>query len=328
MRFILVCLFLSLVSCSKDNRNNTNDNESDWSIDEQFVTGHFSLYPLVLNPDFTSVYNTNLEDNERVGVLNFGTDIVVFPYSYVYNSEIVNINKNGRKYVFTYCPITKSAIAFNSTGIYRASGYLFKDNLTPWDEDTESIWSQMLLKGINGESKNKKLNTIPLLETKWKVVKDNFPSAKVLTNIASYSRFSSPPPLNDDNTNDTNNENAPEQFGKLVYGIVSGFDSVSIFDYDGFSAKKRIDIIVDGEKYLVYGNAGKHIISAFKVEDFKDYELLDDSEFPYILYRSNGKKYNVYGKSPNGDVLSKPKHAFVASWKAWHDLYKSFKFEN
>jgi len=96
-------------------------------------------------------------------------------------NEIINDEFQGQKCAFTYCPITKSTLAFTRDEIFRASGFLFKDNQTPWDDKTETIWSQMLIKGIKGPKENVRFNTIPVVETTWKTVRLYFTNAKVVS---------------------------------------------------------------------------------------------------------------------------------------------------
>jgi len=108
-------------------------------VDESDITGILALNPLIINPEFTSISNFDLADNVIVGVVNFGSEIRVYPYSYMSIVEIVSDEYNGQKYAFSYCPITKSSVAFNREMSFRAFGYLYRENLTPWDEATESI---------------------------------------------------------------------------------------------------------------------------------------------------------------------------------------------
>ncbi len=329
--FIVVLLSVLLLGCSKEDSKNDNS-ESDWVVDEEQVTGGLSLFPLDLNPEFTSISNVNLSDDEIVGVVNFGSEIRVYPYKFVKNNEIVNDVFNGQKYAFSYCPLTYSSLAFTRESVFRASGYLFKKNLTPWDEATESIWSQMLIKGIRGSQSNQRLNTIPVLETTWKTVRENFPSAKVVENLSefrvsyqdskyenktspSYTRDS---PIPDD---DTGEENIPEN-SELVYGIIDGNSSVNIFRYSDFSNSN----VILSQDYIVYGNSSKGVITAFKVSNTQDYQGLED-QFPLIIEDGNGVKYDILGRGTNGAVLEKPEYAFVAIWIAWDDFYDRFIFQ-
>lgn len=310
-------IFLTLLSCSSDDTSSAIDN-----IIGDDLSGQLNLFPLALNPEFTSVSEVDLGNSSLVGLMSFGSTVRVYPYAFVTHNEIVNDEFQGQKYAFSYCPITKSSVAFTRTGIFRASGYLYKDNLAPWDEETESIWSQMLFKGIIGENENRLLNTIPVLETTWKTVKDYFPNARVVTSDLFLTRFSSPP--DDDNGGNSDDANSPDS-GDFVYGIVNG-STVNIFRYSDFSASKTINITIQGQKYIVCGNAGKRTINAFKVSNFDNYSIIED-EFPFVLKHSNGTKYDILGRGNNGVTLQKPKSAYVAIWWAWKDFYSNFVFQ-
>lgn len=326
--FVTLFAFIIIFSCSsKDEPSEIINSDDDWIVDENDVTGEFFLFPLSLNPNFNSVKNINLNDDELVGVVYLGSDIIVYPYVYTFENEVINDEYNGQKYAFTYCPITKSALAFTRTEIFRASGYLYKNNLTPWDDKTESIWSQMLIKGINGDKKNKKFNTIPVLETTWNTVKENFPRAKVLDGVPSLNKkgilnFKTPPDDNNDSGNDSS-ENAPE-FGEYVYGIIDNFNGVNVFKYSDFSNGPLFKVI-NNQDYVIVGSQSKRYINAFKVGDFNNYEALEN-EFPNVIVNKQGVKYNILGIGTDGSVLEKPKYAYVAIWRAWEDFYSNFKF--
>lgn len=314
LAFILV---FTLISCSDDSASDDTNLDA---ISISDLTGTLNLFPLALNPEFKSVSETNIGDNSLVGIVNFGNAIRVFPYEFMTHNEIVNDEYQGVKYAFSYCPITKSSVAFKRNTIFRASGYLLNDNLTPWDEETESIWSQMLLKGIIGEKESIPFNTIPVLETTWKTVKDHFPTAQVVSSDIFFTRISPP----DDESNDGTSPNAP-QTNELVYGII-GNGKVAIFKPYDFSNSKLLKVSTLNDKYLVYGNSGKKIITAFKVSNLDDYQLLEN-EFPYIIESSSGIKYNILGRGTNGSSLQRPDKAYVAIWKAWLDFYNSFEFQ-
>lgn len=306
---------LALLSCSNNDSDTIVDNNQ---IDDN-LTGKFSLFPLALNPDFTSVDEAMVNDNALVGLISFGSTVVVYPYNFVTHNEIINDTQVGIKYAFSYCPITKSSVAFTRDQTFRASGYLYKNNLAPWDEKTETIWSQMLLQGIDGKKNGQRFNTIPVVETTWKTVKDYFPNAKVISSNVFMSRTSSPP----DDEDDSNSENSPEA-NELVYGIITG-GSVHIFKPSDFS-DKIINVTIQSQKYIVYGNSSKRVINAFKVNRFEDYTVLGSDEFPYVIKNSNGIKYDILGRGTNGSNLEKPKFAYVAIWEAWKDFYSNFKF--
>ena len=178
-------IFFILISCSKEDSTGTNVN----AINIKDLSGTFNLFPLALNPEFTSVSEVNIGEVPLVGILSLGNTLKVFPYVFMTHNEIVNDEYQGVKYTFSYCPITKSSVAFKRNGLFRVLGYLFNGNLTPWDEETETIWSQVLLKGILGEKENIQFNTIPLVETRWKTVKEHFPFAQVVTSDLFFNKI-------------------------------------------------------------------------------------------------------------------------------------------
>ena len=317
---VLMVLILFLGCSSSDDKEIDQSSNNDITLND--LAGSFSLYTLAINPEFTSVSKVDLADSNLVGIVTFGSSIRVYPYVFVTHNEIVNDEFQGQKYAFSYCPNTKSSIAFKTNEIFRASGYLFKDNLTPWDEKTETIWSQMLLKGIVGKKASVFLNTIPVVETTWRTVKEHFPTAQVVTADLFLTRSSLPP--EDEDKGNSNSENSPDS-GDFVYGIVSG-NRVSIFKYADFSESKTIEVVIQSQKYIVYGDPGKRIINALKVSDFESYSTIE-GEFPYVLQHSNGTKYDVLGRGNNGSTLEKPKYAYVAIWKAWKDFYSNYDFQ-
>lgn len=318
-RLFIILMFITLFSCSKSEL--PNDVAGISSLIEKDLIGSFSLFPLAEHPDFDLVSDVHLDDIALVGIVNFGSEIRIYPHPYIVRYEIVNDEFQGLKYAFSYCPITKSSLAFKREQTFRASGYLYKDNLTPWDEKTGTIWSQMLIKGLIGEKKNKKLNTIPVIETTWKTVKQYFPKAKVM----SSGSFSSKDVLPGDNNN-AESEDSPE-LSDYAYGIIDSFDKVYIFKYSDFTDRKNIGITIQNQNYIVYGDPSKRIINAFKVSSFADYESIDD-DFPYVLKHKNGTKYDVFGRGENGLILEKPSYAYIAVWKAWKDFYTIFNFQN
>lgn len=325
--FVILIISVFVLSCSSKDDSSENDlSDNGWIIDEKDISGDFFLYPLAINPNFGSINSISLNDGQLVGVLTFGLDVVVYPYVYTFENEVINADYNGRKYAFTYCPITKSAVAFTRTQIFRASGYLYKDNLTPWDDETESIWSQMLIKGIKGDNKNRRFNTIPILETTWGSVKAFFPNAKVFTGTSSSGKSSSykskrnPPDEDTGGDSDIEKPNPDEH----VYGIIDNFDNVHIFRHTNFRNKIVVKTI-SGQEYIVIGNQSSRFFNAFKVDNAEDYEVLDN-ELPFIIKNKSGIKYNILGVGTNGSILEKPKYAYVAAWWAWEDFYSNFIF--
>jgi hypothetical protein len=315
-------LLLTLLSCGEE--SNTIIVE-EASLEDCGLNGSGNLYPLAENPQFTSVAATTLPNESLVGIVNFGTEIRVYPYDYTYLHEVINDQHGTTTFAFTYCPLTKSSVAFTKELNFRASGYLLNDNLIPWDEKTESLWSQMLGKGLECAQNEERLNTLQIVETQWSTVKAFFPNAKVLTDdyvsrIAAHPRISQ-------------YRSTPSQ-GNHVYGFVNEVSraeetpKVRIFKYSDFATIKRYDVAVFSKKFIVCGDETKRVINAFNVTKTEDYTTLPESEFPYVLAHSNGTKFTILGMGTDGSQLPKVDFGYVALWGSWNQFYTDFEFVN
>jgi hypothetical protein len=315
-------LFVAIYSCSQD--ETTLNTQVLTASDCVSLNGLGNLYPLAENPRFTTVSNTNLDDESLVSIINFGDEIRVYPYDYTFRHEVINDSYNGIKFAFTYCPLTKSAVAFKTETNFRASGYLLNDNLIPWDEKTQSFWSQMLGKGLECSGNESVLATIQVVETKWSTVKSYFSDAKVLTDdFVKKSGIKS--------ENERYSIISPE-IGEQVFGIVTNIikpgssPEVSILRYSDFKTLSRFNISVLSKNYIICGNEEKRIINAFNVANIDAYDTLDTTQFPYVLEDKKGVKYTILGIGTDGSQLPKAKFSYVALWGAWKRFYNDFTF--
>lgn len=317
---MLLLLFISS-SCSDSSSEELQIEAIEtWSVDTAQITGSFSPFPLGTEPKYDIVSNMSLPDTLLVGVMVFDSEIRVYPYPHTFATEIINDSYQGQKYAFSYCPITKSAVAFERNMNYQASGYLYKNNMTPWDEETETIFSQMLIRGIYGSDDGGRMNTLPVVETQWKTIKDYYPQAKVMKPITANKTSSIA-----GKSSSTVVSDIPE-LGEHTYGILDDDDKVHIFRYSNFTEIKRVDITQRSKNYIVCGDADTKIINAFEVNDFNDFVVLTD-EFPLVLQDENGVKYDIFGRGDNGSKLNSPEFAYVAKWWAWDDFFDSFTFQ-
>lgn len=322
IRSFFLILFVIINACS--NNENTLNTEVLTATDCVSLDGLGNLYPLAENPKFTTVSNTNLDDESLVSIINFGNEIRVYPYEYTFKHEVINDSYNNIKFAFTYCPLTKSAVAFKTDTNFRASGYLLNDNLIPWDEKTQSYWSQMLGKGLECTGNETVFETLQVVETKWSTVKNYFLEAKVLTDDFVKKTASQ-------STKQNVLSNSPN-IGEQVFGIVTNIikpgssPKVSILKYSDFKAVSRVDISVLTKNYILCGDEEKRIINAFNVNNVDDYVSLDKTQFPYVIRDKNGVKYTILGTGTDGSQLTKAKFSYVALWGAWTRFYSDFTF--
>lgn len=151
-----------------------------------------------------------LDTNDVVGVVRNG-DARAYPLRILNWHEIVN-DEFGGPLLVTYCPLCGSAVtAVREAGgqptIFGVSGLLYKNDLVMYDEATESLWSQIEARAINGQLTGERLQLVPSTLTNWGEWKSNHPETTVLL----------PPPAST-----TITDAAPRDYDRDPYG---GYDS-------------------------------------------------------------------------------------------------------
>jgi len=115
-----------------------------------------------------------------------------YPLNILTWHEVVNEFFDGVPYVITYSPLCDSAVVFQSSindeGLtFRASGFLYQNNLVFYDTKTESLWSQAANKAIAGEMVGTKIKVLPNTQIMtFAEVKKNFPETEVLSEDTGY----------------------------------------------------------------------------------------------------------------------------------------------
>jgi hypothetical protein len=74
------------------------------------------------------------------------------------------------------------------TYTFGISGKLYKSNVLLYDRRTESLWSQMMEKGVTGPAAGKKLRKLPSVVTSWGNWKERHPDTQVLSTDTGYDR--------------------------------------------------------------------------------------------------------------------------------------------
>lgn len=191
MTRIVAILSIALLLGSDENTTATDVVDEDWSIDtnnlRQGCYGGSDCIPSLEHPEKSSVDGSSLaylNDSERVvGIWN-GSEYIAYPHSILDWHEIVN--ESG--YVISYCPLTGSAIHFDSEGEFGVSGLLNNSNLIMYDRTTNSFWPQMLLLSAAGERTGQQIALNNLVETSWGTWKRLFPSTLVVNSETGYGR--------------------------------------------------------------------------------------------------------------------------------------------
>lgn len=314
---------LLLISCDSENQplgeSGIPLNEGyDWIVPTGDITGSGNPFSLLDRPVLFPVSEIDFIDDEALtAVVSMHGQLKAYPYAYVSKFEAVNDLMETDSYTLTYCPITKSTVVMNrkfrnTEFLFRASGYLFGDNLILVDQASQTYWSQMLVQCIKGPNAEEYNATFPFVEMPWKTVRKNFPDALVFTSGSADAVG--------------NKSNVKE--GDLVYGIIGReigkTSQAHIFSYPDFDGVTKLyRITVSGKRTLVIGNEKYHYITSYYIDSNAEFEAIQD-QFPIVMKDSDNNLWNVFGEAVSGprlgERLEAPLAYFALFW-AWENFY-------
>lgn len=143
--------------------------------------------PSIDSPKFISVNNADyLKADDRVIGVEINGKARAYPIRILNWHEIVNDVHNGKPIAVTFCPLCGSGIVYDATFDGKAhkfgvSGLLYNSDVLLYDRETETLWSQILSKGISGKLLGSDLDIIPSSHTSWKAWKEKYPDTEVLS---------------------------------------------------------------------------------------------------------------------------------------------------
>ena len=325
-------LTILLVSCSNlISIDQTSIDQEDWTINKDFIReGCFAgkdCIPSIDSPHYSNIGGNNLEfldDNDLVVGIWDGSNYIAYPHPILDWHEIVN--ENG--YSISYCPLTGSAIHFETPSEFGVSGKLYNSNLIMYDRESDSYWPQMLLKSAAGERQNESLKLLPLLETTWGSWKKLFPNSEILNSNTNHNR----------------------EYNRYPYGAYKTCSSSSCGDYiyfpvevndDRLIAKERVLSIISenhalaviinsyskpeiihktfrNTKYVIVVSGEDNIAIAFQTDKILEIEHWDITNGEITLAEKNStNRWNILGYAQDGNQTTKdlsPANSYVAYW--------------
>jgi len=148
--------------------------------------------PSIDKPKFVSVADVDyLKADDRILGLVINNDARAYPIAILNWHEIVNDEFAGQAAVISYCPLCGTGMAFSPEPPVRefgVSGLLYNSDVLLYDRETESLWSQILAKAINGPQKGKSMKSLPLTHTSWQYWQTKYPDSLVLSTNTGYTR--------------------------------------------------------------------------------------------------------------------------------------------
>ncbi|MBT3478835.1 MAG: DUF3179 domain-containing protein [Candidatus Marinimicrobia bacterium] len=325
-KLILSTTFL-LVACSNPVSSSVNLDNSDWLINTDYVRqGCFSgkdCIPSLESPGKSSIDGANLQfldDNDLVvGIWN-GQKYVAYPHSILDWHEIVN----EEDYTISYCPLTGSALHFETKTEFGVSGMLYNSNLIMYDRDSDSYWPQMFLGSASGEKQGDKFSLEPMLETTWKNWKTLFPNSMVVNSSTGYARNYDAYPYG--RYKSCNSEDC----GDFIYFPVETLDDrlpakervLSIitksvqkaYVISSIATARVINETIAGENFAIVISGNENIAIAFEANDSLSIQSWNPSTGLIILADTQGNQWNILGKSLNNGTNLKAANSFISYW--------------
>ena len=329
--FYLSILMLFLVACGGssddinspngttegDNNNNDAPDLTTWLIPVSQVKdggpGKDGI-PSIDFPNFVAASSSEagfLNDNDLViGIVN-DNDAKAYPHLILDWHEIVNDKLNDDFVTINYCPLTGTAFGWKSISngtksTFGVSGLLYNSNLILYDRNSDSLWSQLELKCVNGKQIGDEPTLVNVIETNWGTWKKLYPLTKVLSLQTGFDRNYGFYPYGSYKTNhdyflfsvSPSNNALPNK--ERVYAVIDE-DISKVYQFSKFNGGKALRETINGKEYLVVGN--ENLITAFEISSENSnlsfqYEFNNSETF----FKDNeGNKWNIFGKAIEGE---------------------------
>jgi len=269
--------------------------------------------PAIGNPKFINVNEVNyLNDNDLVLGFADGNDVRAYPHTILDWHEIINDDTQNNSLAVIYCPLTGTGIGWDrmindKKTTFGVSGLLYNSNIIPYDRATNSNWSQLLLKSVNGNLKGTTAKTHNLFETTWKTWKEMFPSSKVISTSTGYNRNYGNYPYGDYKTSKNlifpvkNKDNRLHEKERVLAVVIN--EKAKAFTFQKNSQGNIVSTdTFQGEKLVITKNTSANFMVAFKsVLNGKElnFEAVQN-QFPVILKDNEGTAWDVFGRGITG----------------------------
>ena len=153
--------------------------------------------PALKNPKAVASREASfLEDSETVFGVGLGGQYRAYPQRILDWHEMANDVVGEQAFVLSYCTLCGSAIAYATrltdgrTLSFGSSGLLYRSNKLMYDEQTESLWSNLTGEPVSGEfvSSGVRLPILPLTVSSWGQWRRRHPETTVVSPDTGYTR--------------------------------------------------------------------------------------------------------------------------------------------
>ncbi len=319
--------------------------------------------PALTDPTFVGAEDSGagyLSDSDIVLGVVLNGEAKAYPHNIGWWHEIVNDQVGGQPIVVSLCPLTGTGMVFDGEGEegvrieLGVSGLLFNNNLIMYDRrDNETLYPQMIFKGVRGTFTGQELKMLPVVETTWGYWKELYPHTQVIsgnTGIYASSSYRIYPYIDggaDYRLNDafiifpnspSFGQNQTSQFFRakeLTLGVRFG-EIAKAYPFPAMGEAAVIsDTVADNDIVVAYyRNEGLALSYSRKIKDQGEdrtltFDRLNASSWPYPFLmkdRETGSSWNLKGEAIDGALKGRqltqiPAHN--AFWFAWSTFWQN-----
>ncbi|HHM21811.1 MAG TPA: DUF3179 domain-containing protein, partial [Bacteroidetes bacterium] len=277
--------------------------------------------------------------NDLVIGVRVGEEVRAYPHPILDWHEIVNDKIGGKALAITYCPLTGTGIGwervvngFETT--FGVSGLLYNTNLIPYDRETDSNWSQMLLRSVNGPRAGTAVTTYPVVEMEWNTWKAMFPNSQVMTTETGFNRNYGSFPYGSYKTDHDfllfpvrpDDERLPRKQRGL--GIIVGGEA-RFYPFDRFDAPVVVrQDVFQNIQLVVVGSGPQNFLTAYERQlpdgTLPDFTAINETGNPVVMTDNEGNQWNLFGEAVSGPrqgTALTAVESFIGYWFAWGAFY-------
>ncbi len=193
--FLVIVSFLFVACIQADTKNGFDLSNSIINKDEILKGGPSKDgIPSIDNPKFLNIKDVNyLKDDDIIIGVEKNGKVKAYPTRILVWHEVVNDTIDGEAIVVTYCPLCGTAMVFGrevagKIRTFGVSGLLYQSDVLMYDRQSESLWSQLLMKAVSGDAVGQEMEWKSSLFMTWKAWKKQYPNSKVLSTDTGFNR--------------------------------------------------------------------------------------------------------------------------------------------
>lgn len=255
----------------------------------------------------------------------------------------------GRAVAITWCPFSHTAAVYARTLgdrdlTFEADGRLLNDEIVLRDRETGSVWTQAEGKAISGPSAgSRRLTALPVLQTTWKVWKQEQPGTLALVKSGADSEITSSAYADYDadpakvGLGHTGVREAIYGGKALMVGIVSGDEHVAI-SLEKLKEQNVVDVLVDHQAMAaIYDPASKTVRVVRREARGRDLllaraapALFGPGTPPHLVDEQTGSSWDFTGRALAGPMQGHqlPLVPYrVQYWYAWQAYFPHSRLE-